>query len=110
MFEELDVSRLYYEADHQDESLLPNNMKETNATLGKFAEILPLVTSDKVARGESAGTALVTAAFYRYTVMAPNAVTQFQRDQADKAFKGVVGKLGEDGWLTQVCFPAQIES
>jgi hypothetical protein len=79
-------------------------MNESNATLGEFIEILPSVTSDTVARGESAGTALAIAAFYRYSVMAPDAVTQFQRDQAEKAFKGVVGKLGEDGWLTQVYF------
>jgi hypothetical protein len=55
------------------------------------------------AQGESSGTALVLAAFYRYSVMAPDAVTQFQRNKADQAFKGVVDKLGEDGWLTQVC-------
>jgi hypothetical protein len=79
-------------------------MKETNATLGKFIDVSPSLPSDKVARGESSGTALATAAFYRYSVMAPDAVTQFQRDQAEKAFKGVLGKLGEDGWLTQVCF------
>jgi len=65
------------------------------------------MTADMVARGESAGTALVTAAFYRYSVMAPDAITQFQRDQADKAFKGVLGHLGDDGWLKQVCLPVE---
>ena len=34
MFEELNVSRPVYVTDNQEESLLPNNMKETNATLG----------------------------------------------------------------------------
>jgi len=34
MFEELNVSRPVYGTDNQEELLLPNNMKETNATLG----------------------------------------------------------------------------
>lgn len=34
MFEELSVSRPLYGTDNQEELLLPNNMKETNATLG----------------------------------------------------------------------------
>lgn len=55
------------------------------------------------ARGESAGTALVVAAFYRYSVMAPSAVSPFQREKADLAFKGVLKKLDNDGWLQQVC-------
>lgn len=65
--------------------------------------ILAVPKADRIAQGESAGSALVLAAFYRYTVMAPNTITQTQRDAADKLFIGVVNKLGEDGWLTQVC-------
>lgn len=34
MFEELNVGRPVYGTDNQEELLLPNNMKETNATLG----------------------------------------------------------------------------
>jgi len=60
----------------------------------------PLTVLDQ---GESAGTALVLAAFYRYAVIAPNAVDQAMRDKAEVAFAGVTRKLGEDGWLTQVC-------
>jgi len=55
-----------------------------------------------VDKGESAGTALVLAAFYRYSVMAPNAVDQDMREKAAIAFKGVMSKLDEDGWLIQV--------
>jgi hypothetical protein len=62
--------------------------------------LAPLTGLDQ---GESAGTALVLAAFYRYSVIAPNAVDQAMRDKAEVAFGGVMKKLGEDGWLTQVC-------
>jgi len=59
-------------------------------------------------QGESAGTALVLAAFYRYSVIAPNAVSQDMRDKAEVAFGGVIKKLGEDGWLTQVCLNSRL--
>ena len=76
-----------------------------NATShGEICQSLVLFASlTGLDQGESAGTALVLAAFYRYSVIAPNAVDQAMRDKAEVAFVGVIKKLGEDGWLTQVC-------
>lgn len=55
-----------------------------------------------VAKGESAGTALVVAAFYRFAVLAPNKVTQDHFGIAEQAFNGVMKKVDEAGWLGQV--------
>jgi len=38
------------------------------------ADLDSILTTDSIDQGESAGTALVLAAFYRYAVIAPNAV------------------------------------
>lgn len=55
--------------------------------------------------GDSAGTALIVASFYRFFSYYPDRCNQWLLSQADKAFKGVVDKLGEDGWVTQVVDP-----
>jgi rhamnogalacturonyl hydrolase YesR len=55
--------------------------------------------------GDSAGTALIVAAFYRYYLYFPSRCNDWLLSQADKAFKGVVDKIGEDGFVTQVVDP-----
>jgi hypothetical protein len=58
-----------------------------------------------LAQGESAGTALVLAAFHRFEVLAPWLVTDDMKAKAEKGFGGVMKNLKEDGWLGQVSPP-----
>jgi rhamnogalacturonyl hydrolase YesR len=69
-----------------------------------------LLDTDSTVVSESSGTALIAAAFYRYSVMAAKSSDKYLQDnasglkeQADTAFKGVVAKVKEDGWLKTVC-------
>ncbi|KAI9634162.1 uncharacterized protein MKK02DRAFT_8291, partial [Dioszegia hungarica] len=71
-------------------NLVPNYMNEPNPELS---------------HGDTAGTALIIAAFYRYYLLYPSRINQWALDQADKAFKGVVDKIDESGWVTQVVDP-----
>jgi rhamnogalacturonyl hydrolase YesR len=59
----------------------------------------------ELSHGDTAGTALIVAAFYRYYLLYPSRINQWALDQADKAFKGVVDKIDESGWVTQVVDP-----
>jgi hypothetical protein len=60
-------------------------------------------TLNVTGQSESAGTALVLAAFHRFEVLAPWLVTDDMRAKAETAFSGVMKFVQDDGWLTQVC-------
>ncbi|WVQ74275.1 hypothetical protein IAR50_003872 [Cryptococcus sp. DSM 104548] len=73
-----------------DDNLLPNYMLQSNATL---------------AVGDTSGTALTVAAYYRFLKLAPELTSDNLTALAEKAFDGVVAKIGDDGWVTQVVDP-----
>jgi hypothetical protein len=52
--------------------------------------------------GESASTALVVAAYYRFRKLAPWLTTSEMNDACDRAFDGVMAKVTDEGWMTQV--------
>jgi rhamnogalacturonyl hydrolase YesR len=58
-----------------------------------------------LSHGDTAGTALIVAAFYRYYLYYPSRINAWALEQADKAFKGVVDKIDDLGWVTQVVDP-----
>jgi hypothetical protein len=55
-----------------------------------------------IVHGESASTALVVAAYYRFRKLAPWLTTAEMNDACDRAFDGVMAKVTDDGWMTQV--------
>lgn len=54
--------------------------------------------------GDSAGTAGVVSAYYRFLVMRPDLAAPM-KDKAAHAFASVVAKINADSWLTQVVDP-----
>lgn len=52
--------------------------------------------------GESASTALVVAAYYRFRKLAPWLTTDEMNQACDRAFDGVMAKVDDNGWMTQV--------
>jgi hypothetical protein len=52
--------------------------------------------------GESASTALVVAAYYRFRKLAPWLSTAEMNEACDRAFDGVMAKVTDEGWMTQV--------
>lgn len=52
--------------------------------------------------GESASTALVVAAYYRFRKLAPWLTTEEMNRACDRAFDGVMAKVDDAGWMTQV--------
>ncbi|WVQ84673.1 hypothetical protein IAT38_006828 [Cryptococcus sp. DSM 104549] len=73
-----------------DQSLLPNYMLQSNQTLTV---------------GDTAGTALVVAAYYRFREIAPWLASDELTDKAEQAFDGVVAKIDSDGWVTHAVDP-----
>lgn len=55
--------------------------------------------------GETAGTALTVAAYYRFITMFPESATDTDVAAAERAFDGVVSKIDSNGWLTSVVNP-----
>jgi hypothetical protein len=55
--------------------------------------------------GETAGTAVIVAAYYRWLTLGPMNAPDWLRSAAAKAFDGVVAKIDNDGWLTQAINP-----
>lgn len=96
LFDQLDVSpRRHYvlkvKLKRQEDSLLPNYMVQHDS---------------QAAIGDSAGTAAVVAAFYRYADLFPWHVGSGVQAKAEKAFDGVMAKVNGTGWLTQVSYAA----
>lgn len=54
---------------------------------------------------ESAGTAGVVAAYYRFLKLRPDLAAPFKA-QAEKSFSAVVSKIGADNWLKEVVDPS----
>ncbi|WWC64479.1 uncharacterized protein I303_107089 [Kwoniella dejecticola CBS 10117] len=73
-----------------DQKLLPNYMKQDNATL---------------AVGDTAGTALTVAAYYRFITLCPDKAHSKLTKLAENAFDAVVGKIDNDGWVTHAVDP-----
>lgn len=73
-----------------EDSLLPDYMLQGNSTL---------------ALGDTAGTALSVAAYYRFLEIAPHLTSQDLTAKAEKAFDGVVAKIDDDGWVTHCVDP-----
>ncbi|WWC72107.1 uncharacterized protein I206_106067 [Kwoniella pini CBS 10737] len=73
-----------------DQNLLPNYMKQDNATL---------------AVGDTAGTALTVAAYYRFIKLCPAKANPNLTKLAEKAFDAVVDKIDKDGWVTHAVDP-----
>ncbi|GFZ48818.1 hypothetical protein JCM24511_06567 [Saitozyma sp. JCM 24511] len=72
-------------------SLIPDYMNQPNATL---------------AIGDSSGTALTVAAFYRFlSVCSTASVSDSVKSLASKAFDGVVAQIDSNGWLGNVVDP-----
>ena len=68
----------------------------------------PFIRQDRtltLAGGETAGTALVVAAYYRFIDMFPTSAITSNTQAAERAFDGVVAKLDRHGWLTSVVNP-----
>lgn len=55
-----------------------------------------------LALGDTAGTALTVAAYYRFLEIAPHLTSQDLTAKAEKAFDGVVAKIDDNGWVTHV--------
>ncbi|GMK59287.1 hypothetical protein CspeluHIS016_0703020 [Cutaneotrichosporon spelunceum] len=72
-----------------DSSRLPNYMDEVDPAL---------------AHADSAGTAAVIGAFYRFLMLRPDLARPMQ-GAAERAFAAVVDKIDPDGWLTAVVDP-----
>ncbi|OXG29456.1 hypothetical protein C359_04851 [Cryptococcus neoformans Bt120] len=73
-----------------EDSLLPDYMLQDNSTL---------------ALGDTAGTALTVAAYYRFLEIAPHLTSQDMTAKAEKAFDGVVAKIDDNGWVTHCVDP-----
>jgi rhamnogalacturonyl hydrolase YesR len=81
-------------------------MFETDATLSEFGLILPvLLLLTLSVHGESASTALIVAAYYRFRKLAPWLSTAEMNEACDRAFDGVMAKVTDEGWMTQVSVP-----
>ncbi|WVR00122.1 hypothetical protein IAU59_007264 [Kwoniella sp. CBS 9459] len=89
---------LFAELDAQ--SLLPDFMQDPDPRLSI---------------GDTAGTALTVAAYYRFCVLAPEytntddsadtEVAAWMKEQAEKAFDAVVGFIDDDGWVRHAVNP-----
>ncbi|TYJ57918.1 hypothetical protein B9479_001273 [Cryptococcus floricola] len=73
-----------------DDSLIPNYMHQSNATL---------------AVGDTSGTALTVAAYYRFLKLAPELTNDNLTTLAEQAFDGVVAKIDDNGWVTHAVDP-----
>ncbi|WVW86267.1 hypothetical protein I302_108309 [Kwoniella bestiolae CBS 10118] len=80
--------RLFNELD--DHYLIPNYMRQVNATL---------------AVGDTAGTALTVAAYYRFVKLCPDKVNDALTRLAERAFDAVVAKIDKEGWVTHAVDP-----
>jgi len=58
-----------------------------------------------LAGGETAGTALTVAAYYRYIDMFRSTATEANNAAAARAFDGVFAKINAQGWLGSVVNP-----
>ncbi|WWC91811.1 uncharacterized protein L201_006758 [Kwoniella dendrophila CBS 6074] len=67
-----------------DDNLIPNYMRQANETL---------------AVGDTAGTALTVAAYYRYINICPSKKDDKLLQSAEKAFDSVVDKIDNNGWV-----------
>ncbi|WVQ66890.1 uncharacterized protein L199_005081 [Kwoniella botswanensis] len=79
---------LFNELDSQ--YLIPNYLRQDNQTL---------------AVGDTAGTALVVAAYYRFLKICPDKVNDHLTKLAERAFDAVVAKIDKDGWVTHAVDP-----
>lgn len=61
-----------------------------------------LEDNSTLALGDTAGTALTVAAYYRFLEIAPHLTSQDLIAKAEKAFDGVVAKIDDNGWVTHV--------
>ena len=87
--------------DEQDDGLLPNYMLNTDSSLGESWRYASSATGANVSGGgETAGTALTVAAYYRFIKLYPDLATDANTKAAAQAFDAVVASLDEDGWLT----------
>jgi len=77
-------------------------MFETDASLSKWYLLCYLVMLTRTVHGESASTALVVAAYYRFRKLAPWLSTAEMNEACDRAFDGVMAKVTDEGWMTQV--------
>ncbi|KIR41426.1 hypothetical protein I307_03974 [Cryptococcus deuterogattii 99/473] len=73
-----------------EDGLLPDYMLQDNSTL---------------ALGDTAGTALTVAAYYRFLEITPHLTSQDLTAKAEKAFDGVVAKIDDNGWVTHCVDP-----
>jgi len=72
-----------------DDGRLPNYMKNGDWERSK---------------ADSAGTAMVVAAYYRFYALNQGLAAPM-KDDANRAYNGVVNKLNDEGWLTEVVNP-----
>lgn len=77
-------------------------MFETDASLSESLSVLLYDRADLIVHGESSSTALIVAAYYRFRKLAPWLSTTEMNEACDRAFDGVMAKVTDDGWMTQV--------
>ncbi|CAK9785697.1 hypothetical protein CC85DRAFT_288182 [Cutaneotrichosporon oleaginosum] len=71
---------------------------------GRIPNYMGAETDPRYTAGDSAGTAAVVGAFYRFLVMRPDLAGPM-KGAAEQAFAAVVDKIDTDAWLTAVVDP-----